>query len=111
VLDRHGDIAVHEISIRQLGDRDALPVAIFGHEQCPELVGHIILSQRGARHLAHQSHPVISCQQLTRSGHLERGAELARVSRPFTPSTDKTCPVPTDKDRRLLMVLLRRPSR
>jgi hypothetical protein len=33
MLDRHGDITHHEISIRQLGDRDALPVAIFGHEQ------------------------------------------------------------------------------
>jgi hypothetical protein len=45
VLDRHGDIALHEISIRQVGDRDALPVAIFGHEQRPELVSHAILPQ------------------------------------------------------------------
>jgi len=45
VLDRYGDIALHEISIRQLGDRDALPIAVFGHEQRPKLVGHIMLSQ------------------------------------------------------------------
>jgi hypothetical protein len=45
VLDRHGDIAVHEISIRELGDPDALSVAILGREQCPELVGHVILPQ------------------------------------------------------------------
>src|ERR1041384_4190273 len=80
MLDRHGDITHHEISIRQLGDRDALPVAIFGHEQRTELFSHVIFPQRGARPLRRQSYPVISRQGPTRRGRLE-GAELARVSR------------------------------
>jgi hypothetical protein len=49
MLDRYGDIALHEISIHQLGNRDALPVAIFGHEQRPKLVGHIVLPWRGVQ--------------------------------------------------------------
>jgi hypothetical protein len=43
VLDLHGDITRHEIGIPQLGDRDALPVGILGHEQRTELVSHVIL--------------------------------------------------------------------
>ena len=70
MLDRHGDIALHEISIRQLGDRDALPVAIFGHEQRPELVGHIILHQRGARP---ERRPKSGLQEITRELLLKFG--------------------------------------
>jgi hypothetical protein len=44
MLDRHGDIALHEIGIGQLGELDALPVTLFGHEQGPELIGHFSLS-------------------------------------------------------------------
>jgi hypothetical protein len=59
-----------------------LPVAVFGHKQRPERVGHNDRPSARLRPLSRQPQPVISCQQLTRSGHLERGAELARVSRP-----------------------------
>src|SRR4029079_7754706 len=45
VLDRHGDIAVHEVGLRQLGDDDALPVAVFGCEQRTERGCHVMLPQ------------------------------------------------------------------
>ena len=48
VLDRHVDIPVHEICIGQLGNHGALPVAIFGYKQGPELLGHVSLSIRVA---------------------------------------------------------------
>ena len=63
----------------------------------------MIVHQRGARPLSRQPHPVISCQQLTRSGHLERGAELARVSRPSLPLHGQNLP---GVDRQKIAVLV-----
>jgi hypothetical protein len=36
VLDRHGDFAVHQVSVSQIGNSDVLPLALFGREQRAE---------------------------------------------------------------------------
>jgi hypothetical protein len=46
MLDRHRDIVVYQVIVGQLGNFDVLLVAIFGCEQRPELVGHVIFLYR-----------------------------------------------------------------
>jgi hypothetical protein len=57
----------------------------------PQAVSRVILPQRGARPLSRQSHPV-SCQRLTRRGHLERGRSTPECRVEFTIHT-QNCPV------------------